>query len=143
MDPTIDDTLRYVLMLTRHIRKGHVRGAVLALLMDLGFSESLDGLTFTREAIFLRYQNNLLRFNAIYTMVAQRCGLGEDTDPIEQAVRKSITDAWQRGSRSKWVLLLYPERKVVCPTNGQFISRCACLMQLWLECCEEEADLVG
>lgn len=147
MERTIDDTLRYVLLITRHIRKGRVRGAILALLMDLGFSESLDGISFTQESIYLRYYDNLLRFNTIYSMVAQRLGLGYDTNLIEQGVRRSINDAWENGSRRKWFLLFYPERRTECPTNGQFIARCACLMRLlcdcWDECCDEEADLVG
>lgn len=143
MERTIDDTLRYVLMVTRHIPKERVKGAILAVLMDLGFSATLDGLAFTREAVYLRYEDDLLRFNMIYGMIAQRCGLGGDTDPVEQGIRKSITHAWKNGSRRKWLLILYPEQRMECPTNGQFISRFACLMQLWRDCYEEEADLVG
>lgn len=144
MDGTIDDTLRYVLLVTRHIKRGCVRSAILAVLMDLGFSESLDGLTFVRLAIFFRFENMLLRFNTIYTMVAEQFGLGPDSNLIEQAIRGSIEGARKNGSEEKWLLVCPPETEgEKHPSNGRFISRFACLLQLWQDCREEEAERVG
>ena len=139
MESTIDDTLRYVLLITRHIKRGHVKSAILAVLMDLGFQENLDGFAFTRRAIDIRMGDVLIRMGAIYLMIAEQCGMGPDTDPIDQNIRKSITGAWQAGRREKWMLVCPPEGKQTGkgPTNGRFISRVVCLMELWCSCSEE------
>lgn len=148
MERTIDDALRYVMFVTRHIKRGRVKSAILAVLMDLGFAESLDGFSMVRQAIYLKFGNSLLRFSTIYLMIAEACGMGTDAaqlDVVDKDISKAITGAWELGRIEKWIRVFQPEEgeKFHRPTNGKFIARCACLMELWCDCWEEEESYAG
>ena len=139
MNSTIDKTLDYVLFLTRHIPKGNVRAATLAILMDLGFPEYSDGFSYLRAAIIIRIGNCCLRFGAIYQRIAEMQGPGVSDQQVEQDIRSLITEAWKYRDTTRWTLVFPPDGrgKPERPTNGKVIARFAYLLELWRDCCEE------
>lgn len=138
MNSTIDKTLDYVLFLTRHIPKGNVRAATLAILMDLGFPEYSDGFSYLRAAIIIRIGNSYLRFGAIYQRIAEMQGEGISDQQVEQDIRSLITEAWKYRDINRWMLIFPPDGrgKLERPTNGKVIARFAYLLELWRDCCE-------
>lgn len=137
---TIDDTLNYILFLTRHVRKRNVPGAILALLMELRCPEHHDGFGYLRRAIFLRFQDLDLRFGRIYQMIVESCDPGTTTGQIDQDIRAVIGSAWAVRDAERWDYI-FPaggDGMQIKPSNGRFIARIACLMVLWNDCCEEE-----
>ena len=139
MDCTINETLEYILFLTRHIRKGNIRAATLAILMDMGFSEHSEGFGYLRSAILIRVGDAYLRFGAIYRRIAEMYGSGTSDKQVEQDIRALITEAWKYRNADKWLIVFPPNgnRKQERPSNGKVIARFACLLELWRDCCEE------
>lgn len=139
MNSTIDKTLDYVLFLTRHISKGNVRAATLAILMDLGFPEYSEGFGYLRTAIIIRIGNAYLRFGAIYQRIAEMQGPGISDQQVEQDIRSLIAEAWKYRDMNKWLIIFPPDGrgKQDRPSNGKVIARFAYLLELWRACCEE------
>ena len=139
MQYTIDDTLNYILFLTRHIRRRNVPGAILAVLMELRCPEHHEGFGYLRKAIFLRFGNSDLRIGLIYQSIAELCDTGTTTNQVDQDIRAVIGTAWACRDEEKWELVFPTDEKTAPgkPSNGKFIARFACLMELWNDCCEE------
>ena len=139
MNVTINETLDYILFLTRHLRRGNIRAAALAILMDLGFPEYSDGFAYLRSAIIIRFGNTYMRFGAIYQQIAEQHGLGITIQQIEQDIRSLITEAWKYRNVEKWMIVFPPNGNgdLEKPSNGRVIAKFACLLELWQDCCEE------
>ena len=139
MNVTIDKTLEYILFLTRHIPKGNVRAAALAMLLDMEFPECSEGFGYLRQAIVIRVGNEYLRFGAIYREIAEQQGPGTNELQIEQGIRSLIADAWRYRDVDKWLIVFPPDRwgRTMRPTNGKTIARFARLLELWQDCCKE------
>lgn len=139
MEHTIDNTLEYIIFLTRHIRKGNVPGAILAVLMELGFPEYCDGFGYLRKAIYIKYCDSCIRFSAIYLSIAQKYSPGADSNQIEQDIRAVINLAWKVRDTEKWCRFFPTDKNgwLDKPSNGRFIARFACLMELWNDIREE------
>lgn len=139
MNVAINDTLDYILFLTRHLRRGNVRAAALAILMDLGFPEYSDGFGYLRAAIIIRVGNAYLRFGTIYQQIARMQDPGTSEQLVEQGIRGVITEAWKYRDMEKWMIVFPPDGKgkLEKPSNGKVIAKFACLLELWQDCCEE------
>lgn len=139
MTATINETLEYILFLTRHIPKGNIRAASLALLMELGFPENTEGFGYLRAAIIIRVGKAYLRFSTIYQKVAEMQGPGISDRQVEQDIRSVITEAWKYRDVEKWMIIFPPDGrgKPEKPTNGKLIARFGYLLELWQDCCEE------
>jgi len=136
---TIDDTMSYILFLTRHVRRRNVHSAILAVLMELRCPEHHDGFGYLRKAIFLRFSNSDMRFGLIYQSIAEQNDTGTTSNQVDQDIRAVIGTAWMSRVEEKWAYF-FPEdgnRIQTKPSNGKFIARFACLMELWNDCCEE------
>lgn len=139
MNVTIDKTLEYILFLTRHIPKGNIRAATLAILLDMDFPEYSEGFGYLRQAIVIRVGNEFLRFGAIYQEIAKQQGAGTSELQVEQDIRSLISEAWKYRDADKW-LIVFPNNgkgKQEKPSNGKAIARFARLLELWRDCCKE------
>ena len=66
MERTLDDTMAYVALLTRHIQKGDVPAAILAVLADLEFQAHKEGFPYLRKCIYLKTVHTDMNLSAIY-----------------------------------------------------------------------------
>lgn len=139
MQYTIDDTLNYILFLTRHVKRRNVRGAILAVMMELRCPEHHNGFGLLRKAIYLRFLESDMRFGIIYQSLADLCDPGTTVNQVEQDIREVIFTAWTNRDEEKWQYVFPAARDgdFPRPSNGKFIARFACLMELWNDCCEE------
>lgn len=139
MDCTVDDTLSYVLFLTRHIRRGDVPAAVLALLMEMSFQSHIDGFWQLRDAIVLKHTHYHLRYGEIYTEVGKRYGVGTGSKQVEQTIRDAISAAWDDKNEETWGYFFSDKRtgELVKPSNSVFIGQMASIMVLWCSSCKE------
>ena len=138
---TIDKTLDYVLFLTRHFARDDLESAILVLLLDMGFTTHSDGFNFLRQAILLRYHNSGHRFTkALYPEVGRKAIPEAGTDQVEQSIRNAITAAVGCGDEELW-RCFFSDRNgnLIRPSNAEFISRIACILELWHRCCKEVA----
>ena len=133
MTNTVDSTIQYIQAMTRCFRAGDTDAAILAILFDLGFSVQCEGFSQLRIAIRYRYDHPHGNCHEVYEAVIR----GTDPSPtevqIEQTVRSAISSAWSRGPDERWDLLFPSGRngRRSRPSNFEFISRIACILELW------------
>ena len=144
MERTIDDTMRYVALLTRHIRKGDIPAAILAVLADLEFQAHKEGFLYLRKSIYLKTVNSDLNLSAIYLEIIRICSNVSGSKQIDRAICNSITDAWKGRNRTKWDLFFSGKAdRNSRPSNYMFIARIACYIELWCSWCKEEVSCSG
>lgn len=136
MRNTIDNTIQYVTSLTHCFCTGDINAAILAILLDLGFSVQCEGFTHLRLAIERKYICPQYRCQDIYDAVSSAYGGTITQCQIEQAIRSAIDSAWNIGAQEQWDLL-FPSKQSSRrkrPSNLEFISRVACILELWASC---------
>lgn len=143
MQSTIHKTLEHVLFLARHLKKCTVRGAMVAMLMELGVPTKCVGFEFLKYAILLQLEDPTRSLaNDIYMEVRLHYRQTSE-EQVEQAIRDAIKQAWRSGSKRAWEWYFsydghFPGSK---PTNSEFISRIAYILELWQECTKEGGSI--
>ena len=135
----IDKTLQHVLFLTRCFDGKDVEPAILAILLELGFSAQSDGFHYLRTGIMLKYSNPNQRIMKMLYPAIGRCYEPEaGAKQVEQAIRSAINAAWEDGDGDTWECFFPPNgRGARKPSNGEFISKIACVLELWHSCGKE------
>ena len=138
MDCTVDDTLLYLLTLLRHVARGDVPAAAMALLIEMGFQTNVDGFWQLRDAIVLKQQDYRLHFQEIYEEVGASYGFS-GTRPVEERIRDSLDNAWKNRNEIPWNYFFSDKRtgKLKRPSSGVFIAHMACVLELWRRSCGE------
>ena len=136
MKSTIEKTLDHVLFLSRHLDGCDTRGAIIAILMEIGIPTRNMGFEFTKYAIYLQHRDPTRSLtNDIYAEICLHYRQISE-EQVEQAIRNAIKMAWRHGSKEAWDwFFAYDGRPVVHkPSNGEFISRLAYILELWQQC---------
>ena len=136
MESTISKTLKHVLFLARHLDACDPRGAVIVALMELGVQTKSIGFEFLKQAIILQYNDPTRALtNDIYREITLHCKQNSE-EQVEQAIREAIKFAWRHGSKAAWEWYFSYDGQAVIhkPTNSEFISRIAYILELWQEC---------
>ena len=140
MSGAIERTLEHAMFIARHLNHCDYSTVVTLVLYELGLAPRNDGFICLKKAIGLRleYPTRNLK-NDIYIELSVELDGVEDSGRIEQAIRRSITEAWKDRNEEVWSLI-FPKTKngnVERPSNGDFISRVAWFVELWQGCCKE------
>ena len=136
MHSTIDKTIEHVLFLARHVGKCDLRGAVIVILMEIGIPTKNVGFEFMRQAILLQYEDPTRSLtNDIYAELCLHYRQNSE-EQIEQAIMNAIKMAWRHGSKEAWDWYFSYDGKPVAnkPSNSDFISRIAYILEIWQEC---------
>ena len=142
MRSTIDETLRHVLLLARHLGKCDLRGAIIVVLMELGVPTKCVGFEFLKLAILLQFKDPTRALaNDIHLEISLQCKQNSE-EQVDQAIRDAIRQAWESGCKVAWNWYFSyageePQRK---PTNSEFISRISYILELLQACREEEVE---
>lgn len=142
MANAIEETLKHAMFLARHLNHCDCSTVVILILYELGFVPKNDGFTCLKKAIVMRYENPTRHLkDDIYIEISSQMDGMEDNERVEQAIRRSIADAWKARDEEVWSLLFLGMRKgnVSRPTNGDVIARVAWFVELWRGCCKEVA----
>lgn len=135
MVSTIERTLGHILLLVQHLNHYNLRGAIIVVLLELGVPTKYIGFEFLKKAIELQLKGPTRSLRKdIYMEIALHYGQNSE-EVVEQAIREAIKMAWRLGSREAWEWFFsYGKRGVVKrPTNGEFISRIAYILEIWQE----------
>lgn len=138
MDFRIDETLNYILFLTRHLKFGDIPRAVTIILIDLNFEPHYDGFECLKDSISLKSRNLKLRLSDIFRQISVDYQGQADGRMLEMTIRRCIEYAWGLRREDVWCKIL-PERlwKTERPSNYVFIARIAYLVDLWNNCSRE------
>lgn len=142
MNSPIGGTLDHILLLARHLEKCNARGAVVVMLMELGVPTQCIGFEFLKMAI-LHFCENPTRalHKDIFRQIMQQCGQNSE-EQVDQAIREAIKKAWKYGSRLAWdwYFAYDGRRRTDRPSNAEFISRIARLLEMWQNNSKEVAN---
>lgn len=144
MERTIDDTMQYVALLTRHVHKGDIPAAILAVLADMEFQVHKAGFPFLRKSIYLKTVDPDINMEMICLEIIQICKNALGVKQINQAIRNLLVVTWKYRNRDKWDLFFTEkDAEGEYPSNYAFIARMACFMELWCSWCKEEVSCAG
>lgn len=136
MESTIEKTLCHIHLLARHLDHYNLRAGIVVVLMELGIPTKCVGFEFLKKAIELQYEDPTRALTKdIYLEITLHYKQNSE-EQVEHAIREAIKMAWRRGSRQAWDWYFsYEDRPVVNkPTNSEFISRIAYILEIWQEC---------
>lgn len=140
MVSTIDETLEHVLLLARHLRKCDVSGVIIVMLMELGVPTKCIGFEFLKRAILLVYQDPTRALSKdIYQEITVLYSQNSE-EQVDQAIREVIGKAWKTGSDDAWgwYFAYNGQKRPKKPTNAEFITRLARILELWNRICDKE-----
>lgn len=136
MESTIERTLGHIQLLARHLDPYNFRAGIVVVLMELGIPTKCVGFEFLKKAIELQYEDPTrslskdmyLEISSYYKQYSEWV--------VERAIRQAIKRAWQHGSQQAWDWYFSYDGQGVTskPTNSEFISRIAYVLEIWQEC---------
>ncbi len=141
MRSTITGTLEHILLLARHLEKCNARGAVVVMLMELGVPTQCVGFEYLKTAILLFYANpTRALYKDIFRQIMHRYEQNSE-EQVDQAIREVIKKSWKHGSQEAWdwYFAYDGKRRTERPSNAEFISRIARVLELWQSNCKEVA----
>lgn len=136
MESTIERTLCHIVLLSKHLDQYNFRGAIIVALMELGVPTKYVGFEFLKKAIELkRGDPTRILAKDIYLEISLHYRQNSE-ELVEQAIREAIKMAWRHGSREAWEWYFSYNGRAVSnkPTNSEFISRIAYILEIWQEC---------
>ena len=136
MESTIERTLCHILLLVQHLDHYNLRGAIIVALMELGVPTKNAGFEFLKKAIELKQKDPTRALAKDIYLEISLLYKQHSEELVEQAIRDAIKMAWRRGSKEAWEWYFsYNGRAVINkPTNSEFISRIAYILEIWQEC---------
>lgn len=140
----IDKTLDHVLFLARRFKKEDVERVIMMVLIELGIPTHYDGFDYLVKAVSIFCDDpTQMIVKGLYPAVARQYNRQIEATHIEQAIRGAIQFAWNKHDDSTWMLYLPPgEGGLKKPTNTEFVSRLAYVIELWKACREKYAEEV-
>lgn len=134
----INDLLHHILFLTRI---QDMKALIMVLLLELDFDSDCDGFDYLVNAVMFYRRNPLQSITQdLYNSVAEEYDQGVTPAQIEQSIRRAINSAWSNCNETEWQR--YFPKQDTKPTNGQFVSKLARLVDLWEGCKSEEEVLL-
>lgn len=136
MESTIERTLCHIQLLARHLDQYNLRAGAVVVLLELGVPTKYIGFEFLKKAIELQCKDPTRTLaKDIYLEISLQYKQNSE-ELVEQSIREAIKMAWRHGSRQAWDWYFsYDERTITDkPTNSEFISRIAYILEIWQEC---------
>lgn len=136
MRVTIDETLKHIRFLARLFGKDNIRYVVVALLLELGIPTNYDGFEYLVKGITIYFREpSLMITKGLYPVIAETSINQVEGQLIESAIRNAIKTAWRKRDGESWACFFPGVTKR--PSNAEFISRIAYMLDLWEGCCKE------
>lgn len=138
MQYPIQETLDHVDFLARQFHQGDAQYVILVILLELDVPTNYDGFDYLSKAIALYHEDPAQMITkGLYAAVANAYRGAVDESQIESSIRSAVKSAWARRDESVWSLYFPFDKdgKIKRPSNTEFISRIARVLQLWRGCC--------
>lgn len=140
MTNRIDRTLDRILFLARRFQVSDEKYIAKIIVLELGVLPKYDGYKYLVQAISVYIEAPVLvTIKNIYSALAALYNETVDAKQIEQSIRSAIRQAWKSRDEDIWrcyfPLDVYGE--IEKPSNGDFISTVACVVDLWKGWCRD------
>lgn len=136
----IEKTLDRILFLARRFRVTDVKYIAKIFVLELGVLPKYDGYKYLVHAIVLYNEAPVqLSIKNLYSALAALYNETVDAKQIEQAIRSAIRQAWKRRDIGIWCCYFPSDVNgdVERPSNSDFISTVACVVDLWKGWCHD------
>lgn len=136
MDISIDAALEHVLFLARHFAKDDFASVARMILLELRIPSGREGFRLLCKGLEALCETpDITYMNVLYEKIAP----GSSYFAADQAVRSALRIGWRDGTDAKWDLYFPPDKHGVrkCPSNSEFITKLALILELRANCCEE------
>lgn len=132
-----DETLHHIRFLARLFGRDNVRYVIVVLLLELGVPTNYDGFEYIIKAVTVYFRDpSVMIVKGLYPVIAESNEKLVDGPQVESAIRTAIKAAWKDRSNTAWDRYFHESMKK--PSNTEFISRVARILELWEGCCKEE-----
>lgn len=138
MTAEIEKTLDHILFLSRRFHYSDSRYIAKIIVIELGIQPKYDGYRYLVQAIALYMDAPVqLSVKNLYMALAALYNGTVDAKQIEQSIRSAIRHAWKTRDNQKWSCYFPYDAngEIVRPSNGDFISTVACVVDLWKGWC--------
>lgn len=139
MPYSLECALRRMSLLARHLNRCDPRYIIVILLMELGVSPTHDGFEYLKLAISMVFEDPWLSVTKeVYPNVSAACKRCVSDKQVEKAIRGAIQAAWKNMDKDAWARYfpLDLDGKIAKPSNAEFITRLARILELWKGCCQ-------
>lgn len=139
MASTIEDTLKHVVFLARHLKQCDLQCATTAVLLELGIPVKGAGFDYLEKAILIFYEDpTQILTKEIYPAVGNSYRPPASAYQVEKQIRTVINEAWKHRNVKVWGYYFPADSTghIRKPSNGEFISRIARFIQLLRGCCK-------
>ena len=143
MTNNIDRMLDHILFLARQFRGCKIQYIVKVFLLELGLEPKFDGYHYLIRLIVLYLEApTQVPIKNLYIAMSALYGGIVDAEQIEQSVRNAIRNAWKNRDIKIWSNYFRQNSsgEVDRPSNAEFISKIACVVDLWKGCCDVEEN---
>ena len=133
---TVDKALDHIEFLATLFGRDDVRYVIVVLLLELDVPTNYDGFDYLVRGItiYLRDPSQMI-VKGLYPAIAATYGKDIAVPQIESAIRSAIKAAWKRHDAAAWER--YFPGMAARPSNAEFISRIARILELWEGCCKK------
>lgn len=135
----MEETLEHIKFLARYWGRAGLQYMVITLLLELSVPTGCDGFDYLKESIILYYEDPMQTITkGLYPAVADQYDCFVDGTQIESSIRNAIRKAWKNRNENNWRRYFPPNiyGEIPKPSNTEFISRIARVLELWKGCCE-------
>ena len=141
MTNNIEKTLDHILFLARRFQLDDARYIAKIIVINLGIQPKYDGYRYLVQAIFLCLESPVQLSNKnLYAALESLYNKTVDAEQIEQAIRSAIRQAWKKRDDQVWSCYFPYDAygNIARPSNGDFISTVACVVDLWKGWCHND-----
>ena len=143
MPNNIDRMLDHILFLARRFRGCQEKYIVMVCLLELGIEPKHDGYRYLTRLITLYLDAPMqVSIKSLYLALSALYNGMVDAEQIEQSIRSAIKKAWKNRDLEIWKMFFKTnaEDNVDKPSNAEFVSMIACVVDLWKGCCGAEQN---
>lgn len=137
MEEIIEETIKHIYFLARHLSGCEDKHVVSVFLLELGICTKGVGFEYLKHAILLHNEDPTRTMTKhIYPEIAKRVGAPGRYGLIERSMDRQICRSWQKRDNRIW-RRYFPageDGQVPRPTNGEFVSTMAQVLELWKGC---------
>ena len=124
----LDDLIEHLDFLARNYPEYDEKYILRILLLEVGVSTRGSGFDYIEEAVLLWYNESMrMVTKEIYPTIARRHGIYVRPVQVEGAIRVAVDRTWKHHDRV-WDRFFPKPKK---PTNAEFISRMAKVLEMW------------
>lgn len=139
MNYPIQETVVHVRFLARQFNRCDIQYVISVVLLELEVPTKFDGFDYLVNAIALYYKDPAQMITkGLYAAVADLYHGRVEASHVESSIRTAVKAAWKRKKDDIWKLYFPFEAdgKIKRPSNAEFISRIARVLQVWKGCCQ-------